>query len=371
MRPDPSRRGVALLAVVATLAGACADSTGADQIVEPSPTAVAPAPSPAPSTQPSPSPDNSDVATVTDHELGALGVNELGRIPVIEWHKIQDADGRWENSLATFRAQLQELCDRNYRPISIDEFIDATFDVPAGSSPVLLTFDDSYKEHFFFADDGVTPHPDSAVGILQAMEQTCGGWRARASFAFYWPVPFRETDRALIERKLNYLVDNGFDLSNHTYNHDNLRDMTDAQVIESVGRHETELAAVIGHDYRVRSITLTQGIWPVNADLALTGTYEGFTYHHEIAFEVGFMPTRSPHHLEYDPHSVQRVQAWVDEFDKWIAWLDENPTRRFVSDGDPTTVTYPADWADVAEPRPGLEVRTYPVSGSADEAAPS
>lgn len=364
MTRDRLRRSAACAAALAVLATACTDSGGGDQVVEPSPTdgAAAPTdePSPAaPSPTGSPSPEVTGVAAMSDADLASVGANELGRIPVLEWHKIQDADGRWENSLTTFRAQLQELCDRNYRPISIDEFIDGTFDVPAGASPVLLTFDDSYKEHFFFAEDGVTPSSDSVVGILQDMEQTCQGWRARASFAFYWPVPFRETDRDVIEAKLRYLVANGFDLSNHTYNHDNLREMTDAEVVESVGRAETELAAVIGDDYRVRSITLTQGIWPLNQELALRGTYEGFTYEHEIAFEVGYMPTRSPHHAEYDPRSIQRVQAYVPEFRKWIDWLDEDPTRRFVSDGDPTTVTYPADWADVADPLPGLEVRAY------------
>jgi peptidoglycan/xylan/chitin deacetylase (PgdA/CDA1 family) len=340
---------------VATAAPEPVASATPDSRAATAPPVVSPSPSPSPSpTSPA----------LSDAELGELGVNELGRVLVMEWHKIQDADGRWENSLATFRAQLAELRDRGYRPISVAEFIDGTFPIPAGTSPVLLTFDDSYKEHFFFASDGETPDPDSVVGILEAMAAEDPTWRARANFAFYWPVPFRETDRELIERKLTYLVEHGYDLSNHTYNHDNLRKLSDAEVVENLASAEEELAAVVGADYRVRSITLTQGIWPANPDLAMAGEWDGFAYDHDIAFEVGFMPTRSPHHAEYDPTSVQRVQAYLPEFDKWLAWLDEQPGRRLVSDGDPATVTYPASFTEVAAVRDGLDTRIYDYPGS-------
>lgn len=369
MRPDRFSL-TALLVVAALAAAACGGGDG--RVAAPTDTPTTPeraAPTPQPAAtntaEPPPTPtveattSEPTVSSLSEAEAADLGVNELGRVLVMEWHKIQDADGRWENSLATFKAQLQELYDRGYRPVSAVEFIEGTFPIPAGTTPVLLTFDDSYKEHFFFADDGDTAHPDSVVGILQAMEQQDPSWRARAVFSFYWPYPFRETDRDVIERKLRYLVDNGFDLANHTYTHDNLREMTDAEVVANLARAESELADVVGTDYRVRVMTLTQGIWPQNPDLALRGEHEGFAYTHDIALEVGFMPTRSPHHAEYDPKSVQRVQAFVEEFDTWIAWMDEEPGRRFVSDGDPTAVTYPVGWSDVAAPVKGFEVRTY------------
>lgn len=368
------RRTLIALTAAAALTSACgaggeAGEQAATATSEPAGSATTPAtePTTTDSAEPSPTPTEPVASpaapALSDAELAELGVNELGRVLVMEWHKIQDADGRWENSLATFKAQLQELHAKGYRPISVEEFIEGTFPIPAGTSPVLLTFDDSYREHFAFAEDGVTPDPDSVVGILEAMEAEDPTWRARAHFAFYWPVPFRDTDREVIEAKLRYLVDNGYDLSNHTYNHDNLRELSDTEVVENLAKAEKELAAVVGDDYRVRSITLTQGIWPENPELALTGTWEGFTYQHDIALEVGFMPTRSPHHVDYDPTSVQRVQAYVPEFEKWMAWLDEAPDRRFVSDGDPTTVTYPASFEEVAAPRPGFEPRVY---GEAD-----
>lgn len=360
-------RTVTALLVAATLATACAGSGPTESATAAAKETDAPAttsasPEPTVATTATPAPDRMPTPALTDEELARLGVNELGRVLVMEWHKIQGADGRWENSLETFRAQLQELSDRGYRPISVEEFVSGTFPIPAGTSPVLLTFDDSYREHFFFGPDGKTPDPDSVVGILEAMEEEDPSWRARATFAYYWPVPFRDTDREVIEAKFHYLVENDFDLSNHTYHHDNLRELSDEEVVSNLARAEMELAEIVGDAYEIRSITLTQGIWPQNKQLAMTGTFEGFTYEHDIALEVGFMPTRSPHHVEYDPMSVQRVQAYLPEYEKWIAWLDAEPGRRFVSDGDPATVTYPASFEEVAAVRDGLRPRRYPDS---------
>jgi peptidoglycan/xylan/chitin deacetylase (PgdA/CDA1 family) len=345
-----------------------ASTTPAPSTTTDTATSAAPAPETRSPTTPSPTPSDvftapgtAPVADLADAELADLGVNELGRVLVMEWHKLGDTDGRWENSLDTFRAQLQELHDKGFRPISVPEFVAGTFPIPAGTAPVLLTFDDSYKSHMYFGPDGETPADDSVVGILQAMERQDPTWRARANFAYYWPAPFREPDRDLIAKKMNYLVDHGFDLSNHTYNHDDLSKLTDAEVVENLAKNESELADMVGPDYRVRSITLTQGIWPNNEDLAMDGEWNGFAYHHDVAFEVGYMPTRSPHHAEYDPRDVMRVQAYLPEFRKWMDWFDEDPSRRFVSDGDPTTVTYPSNFQDVVGNTDGFDVRVYDV----------
>lgn len=346
------------LLTVAALAAACGSPSSTQAPPAASTASESPSPSRTPDGPPSAEPTAAatttpEVAVLTDAQMAALNVNELGRIPVLEWHEIQDRNDRWANRLDTFRAQLAEVHARGYRPISIAEFIDGDIDLPAGLSPVLLTFDDSYKEHLYFDDDG-EPAADSVVGILQEMHEQDPTWRPLATFAFYWPYPFRETDRDVIEAKLRYLVEHGFDLSNHTYGHDNLREMADDEVVANLARAERELAEVVGPDHRVRSITLTQGVWPANRDLAMAGTADGFTYEHDIALEVGFQPTRSPFHVDYDPRSVQRVQAWLPEFRRWMDWLDEVPGRRWVSDGDPTTVAFPEGFADVVGDLRGL-----------------
>jgi len=349
-------RWIALLAATGVLGTACTSTPAAEPTTSPTST---------PSTTSSPSPGPTTAATEpTDTQLRDLGVNELGRVFVSEWHEIQDTDATYKTSMDTFRQQLEDLYNRDYRPISAQEFIDGTFSIPAGTSPVLLTFDDSYMEHLFFDEDG-NPDPDSVVGILEEMERADPTWRARAVFAWFWPYPFRLTEPDRIAQAFTYLIDKGFDISNHSLEHESLRDMSAAQVRENLATTEKRVADLLGRDHvEVSTLTLPFGMWPQDREAVISGEFDGYAYEHHLVFEVGWMPTRSPHHVDYDPHSILRVAAhepWGEDGDwwDWLDWMDEEPGRRFISDGDPTTVTYPSDWAEFASPRDGQDVRTY------------
>jgi peptidoglycan/xylan/chitin deacetylase (PgdA/CDA1 family) len=202
------------------------------------------------------------------------------------------------------------------------------------------------------------------VGILEEMERKDPTWRARAVFAWYWPYPFRQTDPDKIAQALEYLLDNGYELSNHSNEHQSLKDMSAAEVQENLATAEKRVADLLGRDHvEVSTLTLPFGLWPEDRSSVLAGEHNGYSYEHHLVFEVGWMPTRSPHHVEYDPNSILRVAAhepWGDhDWFGWLDWMDEEPGRRYVSDGDPTTVTYPADWEEFARPVEGLDVRTY------------
>lgn len=353
-----TNRALALLAVVALVA-ACSEGAPAATAPEESPPVAAtttPTPESSPETEPTPEPEPTpEEPELSDEELVELGVNEVGRVLVMEWHEIGDRDDRWANARETFRAQIQELYDRGYRPVTVEEFAEGRFPIPAGTTPVLLTFDDSYESHFTFGDDG-EPHPDSVVGMLEAFSEENPDWRATAAFYIYWPVPFREPD--VIDEKLEWLVDNGYEIGNHTFTHEDLSGKPMEEVQRQLALAQAEVEERIP-GYRLRSFSLTFGIWPDDPELAVSGEYDGHTYEHDIVLLVGFMPTRSPHHAEYDPTQVQRVQAYVPEFRKWVDWMDAEPGRRFIADGDPETVTFPSSFEDVAAAMDGFEVRVY------------
>lgn len=362
-------RNLLLAATVAVVLAACGAGAGPSTGGASPPVAVAPTTDAPTTVEPSaptalPSGDAAPAVELSDQDLQDMQVNELGRVLVAEWHEIQDTTADYKTSLARFKEQLRDLYDRGYRPISVDEFITGSFPIPAGTSPVLLTFDDSYKEHLFFGEDG-QPHPDSVVGILEAMEREDPTWRARAVFAYYWPYPFRETDPDVIATKIRYLVDNDFDLSNHSNTHDNLAQLPPNEVVANLAASQRHLAEIVP-DYAPRTLTLPFGMFPEDESLVATGTDGDTTYHHELVFLVGWMPTRSPHHVDFDPLKVFRVPAhgpWGPndpDWDGWLEWLDEEPGRRFVSDGDPAVVTFPENFTDVYEPRLGLTERTYP-----------
>src|SRR5439155_12204808 len=83
---------------------------------------------------------------------GQLPPNELGRIPVLEYHIIGgDKNSLYTRTAASFRADLEDVYKRGYRPITIAELLDKNFrDVPAGMSPVVFVFDDASAEQFSY-----------------------------------------------------------------------------------------------------------------------------------------------------------------------------------------------------------------------------
>src|SRR3954463_4143942 len=75
----------------------------------------------------------------TDHRVP----NELGRIPILEYHLLGDSDTRWHVERNHFRHDLELLYASGYRPVTVSELIDKKLDLPAGTSPVVFTFDDA------------------------------------------------------------------------------------------------------------------------------------------------------------------------------------------------------------------------------------
>jgi hypothetical protein len=49
----------------------------------------------------------------------------------------------------------------------------------------------------------------------------------------------------------------------------------------------------------------------------------------------------SPYSRSFDPVRLPRIQATERELAYWFNYFDKHPTERFVSDGDPDSVTVP------------------------------
>lgn len=341
------------------------------EVVTPSPSDAvesSPTPTPTDTVTPTPTPTQEPSPTATepelsDAELVDLGVNELGRVLVGEWHVVGDSDGEYRTSRDTLRRQLQDLYDRGYRPVTQTEFLDGSFPIPAGTSPVLLTFDDSTRGQFALGDDG-RPTPDSAVGILEAFAADHPGWRATAVFGYNFPDPFGDAGYG---PKMRWLVDNGYELSNHSLQHVDLSGLSSSEVVENLAENQARLRAAVP-SAQVLSLTLPLGKWPQERSTAISGTADdGTSYEHRLVYLVGSDPTRSPHHVEFDPAAIQRVPAHAvagtgpEWFGDWLDRMDADDLR-FVSDGRADVVTYPAGFVEVADVEPGLQTRTYGAS---------
>src|SRR5262245_46681825 len=96
-----------------------------------------------------------------------LPQNHAGRIPVLEYHVIgRDKNSLYTRTVASFKADLEDVYKRGYRPITIAQMLDKNFtDVPDGMSPVVFVFDDASPEQFRYIEQNgqLTIDPTSAV----------------------------------------------------------------------------------------------------------------------------------------------------------------------------------------------------------------
>ena len=121
--------------------------------------------------------------------------NELGRIPVFEYHLITDKNSVYERTHEGLRRDLEVMYARGYRPISISEMVDKKIDLPAGQSPVVLVFDDASPSQFRYIErnGNLEIDPNTAVGILTAFNKAHPDWRNRAVFCM---LPAAQAGRA-------------------------------------------------------------------------------------------------------------------------------------------------------------------------------
>lgn len=303
-----------------------------------------PARTPPPDDASSPTETSSPAATPTTPavDLAEVGANELGQIPVIMHHRIIEGGGEYDRSPEEFRAELQRLFDADFRPVRAVDLVRGELDVPAGTTPVVLTFDDSTREQFALDADGQVD-ADTAIGVLLDFAEEHPGFTPVASL-YVNAGPFGVADSAPL---LTWLHEHGFELGNHTVRHANLGQLSAEDV-----RKELALGARVVTDpvpdAEVATLSLPLGIWPEPRDLAYRGDHEGDEYVHDGVLLVGAHPSPSPFHTGFDPLAIPRIRssAWDGGepnygSDYWLQWFEDNPDRRYVSDGDPEQVSFP------------------------------
>lgn len=283
-----------------------------------------------------------------------LQPNELGRIPVLEYHLIGDKEARWERERGQFRKDLEMLYARGYRPISASEFVDKKIILPRGLSPVVFTFDDASPGQFRYIEKNgqLEIDPGSAVGIWLDFAKQHPDWQnkavwcmlsgAEAGRSFFGNKDIEGQKTEWRHRKVKFLHDQGFELCNHTLWHAQLSKYPDAFVQEQIARLQLAVdSAVPG--YRIRTFALPLGLWPTNRALAEKGSWKDpksgrvISYDHDVILEVSGGPNVSPHDPAFNPLSVDRVQVYANELQKTLDNLDKSG-RRYVSDGNPNSV---------------------------------
>jgi len=277
-----------------------------------------------------------------------LAPNHTGRIPVLEYHIIgRDKNSLYTRTVASFKADLEDVYKRGYRPISIAQMLDKNFeDVPAGMSPVVFVFDDASPEQFSYiegADGRLTIDPSSAVGIWLDFAKTHPGWKNRGTFCllngaaeghnFFGDKPkYHGQKKEWRFQKVKWLADNGFELCAHTVWHAMLNKFSDAVVQEQIARNVMGIDSAVAN-YKVRTMALPYGIWPKNRPLAWEGgwvdpkTKLTHIYKFEAVLEVAGGPARSPYDPQFNPHSISRIEAIGNDIANTLDRLDKTKTR--------------------------------------------
>jgi peptidoglycan/xylan/chitin deacetylase (PgdA/CDA1 family) len=276
-------------------------------------------------------------------------------VPVIMHHEIRpDRVGPYDQTPAEFRTELTQLWRSGYWPVTAADYAEGKLgSVPAGRTPVVLTFDDSTQFQFFYEADGRTIKPTTAIGVMLDFAKTHPGFEPAGTF-YVLREPFAGVKEG--PAMLRWLVAHGFELGDHTHDHIPLNTLgpTDVQR-ELVQGARVITGAVPG--YRIRTMALPLGAMPKPRSLALRGRWGGESYRFAAVFLDGGNPSPSPYAAAFDRNAVPRIRSshypWSGAADYtwgfWFHQLTAHPEQRYVSDGDAGRVTFPkADRSQLA-----------------------
>lgn len=303
---------------------------------------------------------------LTEEQLQTIKPNELGEVMVIMYHGLTDKNSTYTRTADSFRADLKELYDMGFRAISLRDFISGKIDVEAGYTPVVFTFDDGNQSNFNLIDDGsgnLAVDPNSAVGILEDFYKEHPDFGLEATFFLNGGTPFGQKE--YVDYKLKYIVDKGMDIGNHSYGHEHFGPFSPAEIEKTLGKNAKQYNEILT-DYSFNMLALPFGERPKSDDSReklKSGSYEGTDYENICILNVGWRPSISSYNSKFDQYSVLRVQSG-DGKDQMRRYLDEyyqSPSLRFISDGNPDTITVPE--SKVGKLKEGLvdsfEIITY------------
>jgi peptidoglycan/xylan/chitin deacetylase (PgdA/CDA1 family) len=297
-----------------------------------------------------PAPVPAAVTTVTRAAAARLHANELGAVPVLMFHQIVPAPKRrLDISIAAYRAELSGLYRSGYRTVTVADLVNHTIDVPAGKSPMVLTFDDSSPSQYRELAGGRID-PTTAIGQLLEIAKRYGETRPVATM-YVNGRPFGNHPEYL-----RSLVRLGMELGDHTVSHANLRRLAPRQAQQQlVLGQEVIRRAVPG--YAVQTMALPYGAHPANRLLDRHGGFGRSTYTFQGVVLTGSNPVR-PYSKGFQPLELARIVPGPGRFESTY-WEVRLRRTRYVSDGDPTVVSFPKELRADVDPRFATRTRPY------------
>lgn len=305
-------------------------------------------------------------------------INELGRVPVMMYHGIEnkknadtpytggniDKDG-YQRTAEAFRADLEFYYKEGYRMVRLTDYVDGIIDVPFGYSPIVLTFDDGIANNIKVTgrdeNGNIRIDPNSAIGILESFKEKYPDFQVTATF-FVNGGLFQQKEYNI--EILNWLIDHGYDIGNHTYSHANLEKTSISATQNEVGRIYKILEELLPNKY-VNIVALPFGT-PAsfnneNFKVILDGVYEDISYHTKSTLRVGWESDYSPFSKSFQPEFIKRIRAYDNNgvyFDIEYSF-NQLKSNRYISDGDKSVISVPKGQEENVVNKNGLSIFTY------------
>lgn len=315
----------------------------------------------------------------SDAEYAAAKVNELGGVPILMYHRIfdmknseteytggnVDVDG-YNRTSEAFEADLEQYYKWGYRCVRLDDYLDGNVNVEFGCSPVIITFDDGDKQAVidgFDSDGDPVFSTDGALSVLERVKKRHPDFNVTATF--FLNDSLFTNGREKDEKLINWMVDHGYDIGNHTKDHPNLSELSGAEIEEQVGFMYDVLDEIIPGKY-VNIVALPYGI-PTDTssdskyDMLFEGSYNGKPYSSKASLLCSWTYEHSIFSGDVDKTYIKRIRGYDNNGEDWdIAFNFDllNDGYRYISDGNPNTVVIPDSERDPGAPG-NKEVITY------------
>ncbi len=289
--------------------------------------------------------DKEEQQVIEEIDYEIVRPNELGEVMILMYHQFGKTERDiWWRSFENFEKDLQTLYDSGYRAVSLQDFITNNIDIPAGTTPVIFTFDDGTNSQFNLIEkEGeLVVNPKTAVGIMKSFYEKHPDFGLEATF-YINDVAFAGS-RGTEKERLQYLLDLGVDVGNHTFGHTNLAQANADNIQSVIGKHYRKMYEYFP-DYRHYTLALPYGAYANSTfEYIVRGEYEDLRYEHGAVLLVGWKPSPAPAHKDFFPTRLVRVRAGEGELQDMYYYLDyfeKNPEKRYVSDGNPNTIAFP------------------------------
>ena len=288
-------------------------------------------------------PTEEDIIAAIDMSLYP---NELGEIMILMYHGIGEEESTWQRTPDNFRKDLEYMYQNGYQMISLNDYAKGEIKTKAGFTPIILTFDDGRQNNFNFIEVNgeMVLDPDCAIGIMEEFKNKYSDFDVTASF-FLGTNPFGQKEYA--QEKLDWLIENGYDLGNHTYSHNEMATLNSEQIQIEIGSVNNIINQYLP-DYTVETLARPHGSNPKDEfiESMLKGEFEGNQYETIAVLDVGWRPAYSPFDTLTNFNSLYRVTASEINVDNcgvydYFKSYEDNIRERFISDGNPDVVTIP------------------------------